>query len=171
MYGTLRDVHIRGAEALAAFRGFQFHEQLDELNTNFHPDLFWFDGDWEQKAEDWNADGIIRLLRGKNPTVIVNSRIQGYGDYATPDGVPVVQPKDRYWELCYTMNDSWGYQTDDQYSRVRKSCSAPSSTASARVATSFCIFTMADGTIPAPEVAILKVSTGSNTEAVGALSR
>lgn len=112
--------------------------QLDELNTKFHPDLFWFDGDWEQKAEDWNAEGIIRLLRGKNPTVIVNSRIQGYGDYATPElGVPVVQPKDRYWELCYTMNDSWGYQTDDHNFKSRKSCSAPSSTASARVATSY----------------------------------
>lgn len=89
-------------------------EQMAELNNTFKPDLYWFDGDWEQKAEDWNAAGIIKMLRSTNPNVIVNSRIQGYGDYATPEiGVPVVRPKSRYWELCYTINDSWGYQPDD----------------------------------------------------------
>jgi alpha-L-fucosidase len=25
----------------------------------------------------------------------------------------VVRPKSRYWELCYTINDSWGYQPGD----------------------------------------------------------
>lgn len=88
--------------------------QMAELNNTFKPDLYWFDGDWEQKAEDWNAAGIIKMLRSTNPNVIVNSRIQGYGDYATPEiGVPVVSPKSRYWELCYTINDSWGYQPGD----------------------------------------------------------
>ncbi|MDD6892306.1 MAG: alpha-L-fucosidase [Bacteroidales bacterium] len=91
--------------------------QLRELNQTWKPDLYWFDGDWEQSAEAWNSKGIIDLLRSGNKNVIVNSRIQGYGDYATPEqGVPVVRPKDRYWELCLTMNDSWGYQqTDHNY--------------------------------------------------------
>ncbi|MFV0546682.1 MAG: alpha-L-fucosidase [Bacteroides sp.] len=88
--------------------------QLSELNKTWKPDLYWFDGDWEQSAESWNSKGIINLLRSTNPKVIVNSRIQGYGDYATPEqGVPVVRPKDKHWELCMTMNDSWGYQHAD----------------------------------------------------------
>lgn len=88
--------------------------QLSELNKTWKPDLYWFDGDWEQSAESWNSKGIINLLRSTNPKVIVNSRIQGYGDYATPEqGVPVVRPKDSHWELCMTMNDSWGYQHAD----------------------------------------------------------
>lgn len=88
--------------------------QLKELNTTYKPDLYWFDGDWEQSAKAWNAEGIVKLLRSTNPNVIINSRIQGYGDYATPEqGVPVVRPKDKYWELCMTMNDSWGYQPTD----------------------------------------------------------
>ena len=88
--------------------------QLSELNKTWHPDLYWFDGDWEQSAEAWNSKGIIDLLRSDNKNVIVNSRIQGYGDYATPEqGVPVVRPQDKYWELCMTMNDSWGYQHSD----------------------------------------------------------
>lgn len=88
--------------------------QLSELNKTWKPDLFWFDGDWEQSAEAWNAKGIVGLLRSTNPDVIINSRIQGYGDYATPEqGIPVVRPKDKHWELCLTMNDSWGYQQAD----------------------------------------------------------
>ena len=100
-------------ERWAKFQKFNF-AQLTELNKTWKPDLYWFDGDWEQSAETWNSKGIIDLLRSDNPNVIVNSRIQGYGDYATPEqGVPVVRPKDKYWELCMTMNDSWGYQHAD----------------------------------------------------------
>lgn len=88
--------------------------QLAELNKTWKPDLYWFDGDWEQSAEAWNSKGIVDLLRSTNPNVIINSRIQGYGDYATPEqGVPVVRPKDKYWELCMTMNVSWGFQHAD----------------------------------------------------------
>lgn len=99
-----------------SFVDFNF-AQLAELNKTWKPDLYWFDGDWEQTAEAWDSKGIINLLRSDNPNVIVNSRIQGYGDYATPEqGVPVVRPTDKYWELCMTMNDSWGYQhTDANY--------------------------------------------------------
>ena len=92
----------------ARFNKFNFG-QLAELNKTWKPDLYWFDGDWEQSAEAWNSKGIVDLLRSDNKNVIINSRIQGYGDYATPEqGVPVVRPEDKYWELCMTMNDSWG---------------------------------------------------------------
>lgn len=100
-------------ERWARFCKFNFG-QLAELNKTWKPDLYWFDGDWEQSAEAWNSKGIVELLRSDNPQVIINSRIQGYGDYATPEqGVPVVRPKDNYWELCMTTNDSWGYQHTD----------------------------------------------------------
>lgn len=103
-------------ERWARFNKFNFG-QLAELNKTWKPDLYWFDGDWEQSAEKWNSKGIVDLLRSDNKNVIINSRIQGYGDYATPEqGVPVVRPEDKYWELCMTMNDSWGYQhTDSNY--------------------------------------------------------
>lgn len=52
---------------------------------NLEADLYWFDGDWEQSAEAWNSKGIVDLLRSDNKNVIINSRIQGYGDYATPE--------------------------------------------------------------------------------------
>jgi alpha-L-fucosidase len=87
--------------------------QLKEI-SKYKPDLYWFDGDWEQSAEKWHAKEIRELVLSENPEAIINSRLQGYGDYATPEqGVPISKPDSPYWELCMTMNDSWGYQPND----------------------------------------------------------
>lgn len=89
--------------------------QLKEIAERFNPDLYWFDGDWDHSAEAWKARQIRQMLLDRNPAAILNSRLQGYGDYATPEqGLPVLRPKDRYWELCMTINDSWGYQPHDR---------------------------------------------------------
>lgn len=90
------------------------HGQIGELSKNFNPDLFWFDGDWEQNAEWWKAPEIREAILKNNTNAIINSRLQGYGDYGTPEqGLPLRSPADRYWELCMTINDSWGYQQND----------------------------------------------------------
>lgn len=90
------------------------HGQLRELRDRYNPDLWWFDGDWEHSAEEWQVDHIKTFLAEKNKNVIFNSRLNGRGDYETPEiGLPVLRPQARYWELCMTMNDSWGYQYND----------------------------------------------------------
>lgn len=87
--------------------------QLKELSDRYHPDLFWFDGDWEQSAERWRAESLKDSLLAWTPHTIVNSRLKQYGDYATPEqGIPVVRPEGA-WEFCVTMNDSWGYYPRD----------------------------------------------------------
>ena len=45
--------------------------QLAELNKTWKPDLYWFDGDWEQDAETWNAKGMSEFLRKANKNVII----------------------------------------------------------------------------------------------------
>lgn len=91
------------------------NSQLAELKKEFDPDLWWFDGDWEHTAEEWDVAGIRELLFKNRPDVILNSRLNGQGDYETPEiGVPVYKPHADFWELCVTMNDSWGYQQNDQ---------------------------------------------------------
>lgn len=132
--------------------------QLRELSAAYNPDLYWFDGDWEQTAEAWNAPGIISLIRSYNPGVVVNSRIQGYGDYATPEiGVPVARPDDCYWELCYTINDSWGFQHKDTnfktpYMVLRTFIDCLSNGGNLLLD----IGPREDGTIPSEEVKVLK---------------
>lgn len=61
------------------------HGQISELSSRFKPDLFWFDGDWEQDAEWWGAQEIRRMILDDNKSAIINGRLAGYGDYATPE--------------------------------------------------------------------------------------
>ena len=103
-------------ERWARFNKFNFG-QLAELNKTWKPDLYWFDGDWEQSAEAWNSKDIVDLLRSSPPPFLLPSLLPFSFSSSTPEqGVPVVRPEDKYWELCMTMNDSWGYQhTDSNY--------------------------------------------------------
>ena len=95
------------------FRNF-YQAQLNEVADQFKPDLFWFDGDWEHSAEEWESEKVRASLLGKNPGAIINGRLMGYGDYDTPEqNVPVSRPKYNWWELCMTINNNWGYQHKD----------------------------------------------------------
>lgn len=92
-----------------------YQSQLKELKEDYQPDLWWFDGDWEHNAEEWRAEETYNLLHKNSPKVIINSRLANYGDYDTPEiGLPVLAPKSESWELCMTMNDSWGFQHNDK---------------------------------------------------------
>ena len=106
-----------GKEDPAAWERFlEFHRaQLTELCTEFGPiDLLWFDGDWERDERQWKMKELRDYLHSMQPDVIINSRMLGYGDYATPEqGQPVAAP-DGVWEFCMTVNDSWGYQKQDK---------------------------------------------------------
>jgi alpha-L-fucosidase len=134
------------------------HGQINELAKIFNPDLYWFDGDWEQSAEVWRAPDIRKMILDRNPAAIINSRLQGYGDYATPEqGLPVLRPGDKYWELCMTINDSWGYQQNDrefksseQVIKIFAECLSKGGNLLLDIGPK------ADGTIPGEEVAVLK---------------
>jgi alpha-L-fucosidase len=132
--------------------------QLEEISKKFKPDLFWFDGDWEASAEAWRAKELSEQLRTWNKDVILNSRIQGYGDYATPEqGLPVTRPAERYWELCMTMNDSWGYQHNDHnYKTPNQVINILVETISKGGNLLLDIGPKADGSIPGQQVEILK---------------
>jgi alpha-L-fucosidase len=134
------------------------HAQIAELIKNFNPDLFWFDGDWEQSAEKWKAKEIREMILAGNPNAIINSRLQGYGDYATPEqGLPALRPSEKYWELCMTINDSWGYQLNDrefkspqQIIRIFSECLSKGGNLLLDIGPK------ADGSIPAEEINVLK---------------
>jgi alpha-L-fucosidase len=135
-----------------------YQGQLIELSDSYHPDLFWFDGDWEFNAEKWQAKKVRAMLLDKNPNVIINSRLGGHGDYGTPEqGVPIIKPKDKYWELCMTMNNSWGFQGNDkdyktpnQIIRIFADCISMGGNLLLDIGPK------ADGTIPEEQVEILK---------------
>jgi alpha-L-fucosidase len=113
----------QGAERPEAWKRFlAFHRgQLAELSQRFHPDLLWFDGDWERSAEQWGFKELRAQLKAANPKVILNARLGGYGDYDTPEQYLPLEAPNGPWELCMTINDSWGYQKNDHhYKSVRQ---------------------------------------------------
>ncbi|HWI90629.1 MAG TPA: alpha-L-fucosidase [Flavisolibacter sp.] len=91
-----------------------FQSQIDEVNNAYKPALWWFDGDWEHSAEEWQSEKVRNEILKTNPAAVINGRLQGYGDYETPEqNFPVSHPKYNWWELCMTINNSWGYQPKD----------------------------------------------------------
>ncbi len=135
-----------------------YQGQIRELASAYHPDLWWFDGDWEFSAEQWQAPKVGDMIRQNNPQTVINARLPGQGDYATPEqGLPVVPPHEKYWELCMTMNDSWGYQGNDQnYKTLNETIQIFADVISNGGNLLLDIGPKADGTIPAEQEAILQ---------------
>ncbi|HZT64712.1 MAG TPA: alpha-L-fucosidase [Acidimicrobiales bacterium] len=86
--------------------------QVTELLTGYGDiDLLWFDGGWERP--DWRAAELEAEIRRLQPSIILNDRLPGVGDYSTPEQAVPHAPPSRPWETCLTMNRSWGWNPDD----------------------------------------------------------
>src|SRR5574341_1121093 len=93
------------------------HGQVRELLTGYGPiDLLWFDGGWERQPDQWRGKELVDMIRALQPQTVINDRLPGFGDYETPEQFVPAQPPERPWEVCLTMNESWGYNpTDGHY--------------------------------------------------------
>ena len=91
--------------------------QLRELCTNYWKiDGIWFDGGWEHSAEEWRAKELLEMIRELQPGIVINNRARYGGDFDTPEQtIPAGQrrPGDRPFEVCMTLNGSWGYNAGD----------------------------------------------------------
>ncbi len=140
-------------------RFLQFNRaQLDELSQQFQPDLWWFDGDWEHSASEWDATGIRQRLLAANPKTIINGRLTGYGDYETPEqNFPITRPAFDWWELCMTINNNWGYRPADTAWKTPYEIITIFADAIANGGNLLLdIGPKADGTIPLEETAVLE---------------
>jgi len=149
----------KGKEDTVAWNRFlEFHRgQITEIMEQFHPDLYWFDGDWERSGEQWKMKELREYILSEQPEAILNSRMNGYGDYATPEqGVPV-EPVDGPWELCMTINDNWGFRhTDTNFKSSRQIIQIFSECIGMGGNLLLDVGPREDGTIPEEEVKILK---------------
>lgn len=104
-------------------RFLKFHRaQLSELCNRYHPDLLWFDGDWERDPEQWNFKVLRHEILEWLPNVILNSRIGAYGDFCTPEqSMPIARPSGPF-EYCMTLNDTWGFRKTDHNFKTARQC-------------------------------------------------
>jgi alpha-L-fucosidase len=114
------------------------HAQVNELVSNYGPvDILW----WDYSAQDfqgdeaWRAFDLMKNVRAKQPTIIMNNRLfrsreagwasmgtEGflpqldpkYGDFVTPEQhIPATGMPGVDWETCMTLNTTWGYSEHD----------------------------------------------------------
>jgi len=138
------------------FRSF-FQGQIKEISTLFDPDLWWFDGDWEHSAEEWESQKIRNIILSHNPRSIINGRLQGYGDYETPEqNFPVTKPSFSWWELCMTTNDNWGFHYDNNWKTPYEVISIFVDAVSNGGNLLLDIGPKEDGTIPQEQINVLK---------------
>jgi alpha-L-fucosidase len=88
--------------------------QLTEILTKYGTiDVLWLDGEFDHTPEEWDFAQIRDHVRTLQPDCLVNDRCVGFGDFATPEQqLPDIAPPVP-WEICMTMNDSWGWALND----------------------------------------------------------
>ncbi len=99
------------------------HNQIRELLTEFGQiDLFW--SDYGGDVTTGSPDELLSLVRGLQPGIILNDRLfsprhlSGLGwkwDYRSPEQtIPSewikMEGQKVPWEVCHTLNGSWGYR-------------------------------------------------------------
>jgi alpha-L-fucosidase len=96
--------------------------QVRELLTNYgRIDVIWFDGGWERSIDEWRSKELEAMIRSLQPEILINDRVPGCGDYATPEQFVPPKPPEGPWETCMTMNESWGYNpSDTKYKSARQ---------------------------------------------------
>jgi len=96
--------------------------QVEELLTNYRPDLLWFD-EIDMKS-DAQVEDLYQAIRKLRPECIVNSRIQGcrfpkqipppHCDYITSGDNEILDKAPGFeWENPGSMNTSFGYNQND----------------------------------------------------------
>jgi alpha-L-fucosidase len=86
---------------------------IRELMSNYGKiDILWYDVSWPLDAAGWQSERMNKMVFELQPSIIVNNRNKLPGDFSTPEQ-KIVAEKDRAWEACMTLNDSWGYQSAD----------------------------------------------------------
>ena len=87
--------------------------QVKELLTGYGPvALIWFDTPRMMTPE--RGKRFTDLVRSLQPTTLIDGRLGTEGDYrSTGDNVIPSETSTEAWETPATINDTWGYRTDD----------------------------------------------------------
>jgi alpha-L-fucosidase len=148
-------------------------QQLKELLDGCDTEVLWFDGEWPDWWTEPDAADLYAYLRALKPSLIINNRIgkgregmeglnkkdkQYSGDFGTPEQqIPATGLAGVDWESCMTMNDTWGFRSDDHKWKSAESLVRNIiDTASKGGNYLLNVGPMAEGQIPAPSVERLR---------------
>lgn len=87
--------------------------QVKEILSAYNPAIIWWDTPTDMNKE--RAEKIANELK-PYPNLITNNRLGGgyEGDLETPEQyIPATGIPGKNWESCMTMNNTWGYKSND----------------------------------------------------------
>ena len=97
----------------------RYRGEIRELLTGYgEVDLLFFDVMLTRRGYSWEAEKTRDMIRKLSPRTVINSRLEGYGDYETPEQYIPIAPLDGPWELCATLTDAWGFRYENRYKDV-----------------------------------------------------
>jgi len=120
-------VRLNKGKDMAKYREY-LKNQVRELLTNYGEiSVIWFDFSFPGKngkgREDWDSEGLLKMVRSLQPNIIIDDRLdlkdKDYGwDFESPEQYKVEKWPERngqkvYWETCQTFSGSWGYFRDE----------------------------------------------------------
>lgn len=128
--------------------------QVRELLTQYGPiGLIWFDTPISISIEQ--SQDLSRLVHRLQPDCLVSGRVgNGVGDYGSLGDNQIPTGRlEGYWETPATLNDTWGYKTDDQqWKSVKTLLHLLVDLSSKGVNYLLNIGPRADGTVPQPSI-------------------
>ncbi len=102
------------------------YRQVDELLTRYHPDILWFDGQWEKP---WTHEAGMTLyahIRNIRDDILINNRVDKgkvsgspdaaryAGDFLTPEQTIGRYDLKNPWESCMTIGTQWSWKPNDR---------------------------------------------------------
>ncbi|MBP8258925.1 MAG: alpha-L-fucosidase [Verrucomicrobia bacterium] len=95
-------------------------QQVAELCSNYgRLDIFWFDG-LGKAAKDYDGEGLVGIIRGLQPKIIINNRTGLPEDHDTPEQRVGKYQDERPWESCITICRQWAWKPNDEMKSLQE---------------------------------------------------
>ncbi len=95
-------------------------QQVTELCSNYGQlDILWFDG-LGKTAKDYDGEGLVKIIRGLQPNIIINNRTGLPEDHDTPEQRIGKYQDQRPWETCMTICQQWAWKPDDEMKSLKQ---------------------------------------------------
>lgn len=108
--------------------------QLRELVENYHTNILWFDGEWEDSWDHDKGMDLYRYVRSLRDDILINNRVDKgrkgmhgmtiskkfAGDFGTPEQRVGTFEIDNPWESCITICRQWAWKPNDQMKSLRE---------------------------------------------------
>ncbi len=95
-------------------------QQVTELCSNYgRLDVFWFDG-LGKSAKDYDGAGLVKLIRDRQPGIVINNRTGLPEDHDTPEQRVGKYQDHRPWETCMTICRQWAWKPNDDLKSLKE---------------------------------------------------